>query len=260
MIRWFEHRQVYAPSPTLEFTPADCGLHQYEDVFFSASDGVKLHGWFFPAAQNSSRSHLVLLVFHGNGGNICHRLRYYEAWLELGVNIFTFDYRGYGQSEGVPSEAGTYLDGQAAHAWLRQRGFAPDYIILLGKSLGGGIASEVAVREKVGGLILQNTFSSVPDVGSDLFPFLPVRLMGSIQYNTARKLPRITAPVLIMHSRADDFIRFPHAERNFAAANDPKMFWEIYGTHNGTLDANPRHYLEGLQTFLTRYCSNSATH
>jgi fermentation-respiration switch protein FrsA (DUF1100 family) len=246
MIRWFEHRQVYAPSAALEFTPTQ----DYEDIAFKASDGVKLHGWFFPG---STRRHLVLLVFHGNGGNICHRLAFYDAWLELGVSVFTFDYRGYGQSQGRPSEAGTYLDGQAAYTWLRQWGFAAENTILLGKSLGGGIASEIALREKVGGLILQNTFSSVPDVGTELFPFLPVRLMGSIRYETVKKLPRIHVPVLVMHSRDDDFIRFNHAERNFAAANEPKMLWEIYGSHNGTLEADRTHYLEGLQAFLSRH-------
>jgi len=246
MIRWFEHRQVYAPSATLEFTPE----HPYEDVSFKAKDGVKLHGWFFPG---STRAHLTFLVFHGNGGNICHRLTFYDAWLDLGVSLFTFDYRGYGQSEGTPSEAGTYLDGQAAYAWVRERGFGPENIILLGKSLGGGIASEIALREKIGGLILQNTFSSIPDVGSDLYPFLPVRLMGTIRYETVKKLPRIHVPVLVMHSRGDDFIRFSHAERNFVAANEPKMFWEIYGSHNGTVEADRARYLDGLRQFLDRF-------
>jgi uncharacterized protein len=246
MIRWFEHRQVYAPSCDLEFTPE----RKYEDIRFKAADGTKLHGWFFPG---SSREHLAFLAFHGNAGNICHRLQFYDAWLELGVSVFAFDYRGYGQSEGTPSEAGTYLDGQAALAWLRERGFTAEDIMLLGKSLGGGVASEVAVREPVGGLILQNTFSSIPDIGSELFPFLPVRLIGRIRYETVKKLPRIKAPVLVMHSKGDDFIRFGHAERNFAAANEPKMFWEIYGSHNGTLEADRNRYLEGLQTFLAQY-------
>ena len=246
MIRWFEHRQVYAPSCDIEFSPEG----KYEDIQLKASDGVKLHGWFFPGSR---REHVAFLIFHGNAGNICHRLHFYETWLELGVSVFAFDYRGYGQSEGTPSEDGTYLDGQAAYAWLRKRGFAPEDIILLGKSLGGGIASEVALREKVGGLILQNTFSSIPDVGSELFPFLPVRLIGSIRYETVKKLPRIHVPVMVMHSRGDDFIRFSHAERNFAAANDPKMLWEIHGSHNGTIEAGRAHYLKGLQTFLDQH-------
>jgi len=246
VIRWFEHRQVYAPSCDIEFAPEG----KYEDIQLKASDGVKLHGWFFPGSR---REHVAFLVFHGNAGNICHRLHFYETWLELGVSVFAFDYRGYGQSEGTPSEDGTYLDGQAAYAWLRQRGFAPEDIILLGKSLGGSIASEVALREKVGGLILQNTFSSIPDVGRELFPFLPVRLIGSIRYETVKKLPRIHVPVMVMHSRGDDFIRFSHAERNFAAANDPKMLWEIHGNHNGTIEAGRAHYLKGLQTFLDQH-------
>jgi alpha-beta hydrolase superfamily lysophospholipase len=233
------------PSCELEFAPE----REFEDIRFQASDGVKLHGWFFPG---STRKHIAFLIFHGNAGNICHRLHFYDAWLELGVSVFAFDYRGYGQSEGTPSEHGTYLDGLAAYSWLLRREFGPENIVLLGKSLGGGIASEVALREQVGGLILQNTFSSIPDIGSELFPFLPVRLMGSIRYETVKKLPRIQAPVLIMHSRGDDFIRYTHAERNFAAANDPKMFWEIRGTHNGTIEADRAHYLMGLQTFLHR--------
>ena len=115
VIRWFEHRQVYAPSAALEFAPE----HPYENVSFKSPDGLKLHGWFFPG---STRARLAFLIFHGNGGNICHRLAFYDAWLELGVSLFAFDYRGYGQSEGTPSENGTYLDGHAAYGWLRQRG------------------------------------------------------------------------------------------------------------------------------------------
>jgi uncharacterized protein len=255
MIRWFEHRQVYAPEPFVagDPEPAQCGLIPYEDVFFKASDGVKLHGWFFPAPQGSPRAQLALLVFHGNAGNICHRAEFIQTWRELGANVFIFDYRGYGRSEGEPSEAGTYLDGEAAVDWLVQRGFAPGRIVLLGKSLGGGVASEVALRRAVGGLILQNTFTSVSDVGSELFPFLPVRLVGRIKYATIKKLPRINAPVLVMHSRGDTFIRFHHAEKNFAAANEPKMFWEIDGSHNGTLEAGRARYLEGLEQFFLRF-------
>jgi uncharacterized protein len=134
-----------------------------------------------------------------------------------------------------------------------RKGFAPARIVLLGKSLGGGVASEIALRRPAGGLILQNTFTSITDVGSELFPFLPVRLLGKIKYETKKKLPGIRIPVLVMHSRDDDFIRFHHGERNFAAANEPKMFSEIYGTHNGTLDADRPHYLKGLHEFVSRY-------
>ena len=170
--------------------------------------------------------------------------------LETGASVFIFDYRGYGRSEGRPSEDGTYLDGQAAHQWVRQRGFTATNIIVLGESLGGGIASEVALREPSGGLILQSTYTSVTDLGAELFPWLPVRWLGVIKYDTHSKLPRIKAPVLVMHSRADGLIGFHHAEKNFAAANEPKLLWEIVGRHNDFLETGRERYLDGLNKFL----------
>jgi uncharacterized protein len=250
MIRWFEHSQVYAPSRVMETCTLDWPR---EDVTFTARDGCRLSGWFFPAEKGSLRSNLAFLLLHGNAGNICDRLGFYEAWLGLGVNVLSFDYRGYGSSDGVPSEEGTYLDAEAAHAWLVARGFAPDKIVVVGKSLGGGIGSELALRARVGGLILQNTYTSIADVGADLFPFLPVRWMNKIKYNTVSKLPKIHVPVLVIHSRDDELIRFRHAERNFAAANEPKMFWQIKGGHNDVLVSDRARYLEGLEKFLQRH-------
>ncbi len=231
MLRRFEHSQVYHPSLNLEATGAELG-RPFEDVFFKARDGTSLNGWFFPANSNSPRARFAMLVCHGNAGNISHRLALYQALLATGVSVFAFDYRGFGRSAGKPGEAGTYLDAQAAHQWLRQKGFAGTNIIAYGESLGGGVASELCLREETGGLILQSTFTSIPDIGKELFPWLPVRWLGSIQYDTRSKLPRLKIPVLIMHGRADDLIGFHHAERNFAAAREPKFFCELNGTHN----------------------------
>jgi len=249
MIRWFEHRQVYAPSPNLEAKAADLG-RPAEDFFFPSLDGHRLHGWWFPADPGSPRRHLVLLLLHGNMGNVSHRLPYYQAWLELGVNVFAFDYRGFGCSEGRPSEDGTYLDAQAAVAWLAKRGFSPSQIVVLGKSLGGGIASELLLREPLAGLILQSTFTSIPDVGCELFPWLPVRRWHTIKYATIEKLPRITKPVLIAHCRQDDLVGFHHAERNYQVANEPKMLLEIAGGHNNVIAEGRADYLRGLDRFL----------
>jgi hypothetical protein len=249
MIRWFEYSQIYAPSRVLEAEAAALG-RPCEDVWLKAGDGVRLNAWFFPADRASRRAHLVFLLLHGNADNISHRLSWYQAWLELGVSVFALDYRGYGRSEGRPSEEGTYLDAQAAHQWLRQRGFAAANIIALGKSLGGGPASELARRETLGGLILQNTFTSIAEAGSDLFPWLPVRWLQTIHYDTCSKLPRITVPVLVAHSHTDEVIGFHHAERNYAAANEPKMFLEILGSHTSTLEAGREQYLAGLNEFL----------
>ena len=252
MIRWFEHHQVYCPSRKVEAGAAVLG-RPFEEVHLRASDGVQLHGWFFPAEPKATRARLALLLLHGNAGNISHRLGFCGAWLELGLNVFLFDYRGYGRSEGRPSEPGTYLDAQAAYQWLRGKGFAPENIIALGKSLGGGIASELAMRETVCGLILQSTFTSIPAVGGELFPWLPVSLLSTIKYDTLSRLPRIKVPSLIVHSREDALVRFAHAERNFAAANQPKMFLEIAGDHTSVLESGREDYLRGLEQYLGKF-------
>ncbi len=248
MLRWFEHSQVYHPDRVLNASGAELG-RPFEEVLFKASDGVELNGWFFPANTNSPRARLAVLVCHGNAGNISHRLELCRALLDTGVSVFVFDYRGYGRSQGRPSEEGTYRDGQAAHQWLQQKGFSGTNIIAFGESLGGGVASELALREPLGGLILQSTFTSIPDIGADLFPWLPVRWLSRIRYDTLSKLPRLKIPVLVMHSRADEIIPFHHGERNFAAANEPKLFRELKGEHNDALD-DRQGFIAGLEKFV----------
>ena len=231
LFRWFEHSRVYHPTRQLQATGADLG-RPFEDVFFKAGDDVELNGWFFPAAINSPRAQIVFLICHGNGGNISLGLGLCRALLETGASVFAFDYRGYGKSHGKPGEEGTYLDAQAAYQWLRKKGFAGGNIIAYGESLGGGIASELCLREETGGLILQSTFTSLPAIGAELYPLLPVRWVGRIKYDTRSKLPRLKIPVLVMHSRDDGLIGFRHSEQNFAAANEPKFFCELRGAHN----------------------------
>lgn len=252
MIRWFEHRQVYAPSRTFAGEAKDLG-RPAEVVDFHSADGVRLNGWFFPADPNAPRSETALVAMHGNAGNISHRLDFTRAWLELGLNVFLFDYRGYGRSDGRPTEEGTYLDAQAAVGWLRQRGFQSKRIVALGESLGGGVASELALREPLAALVLQSTFSRILDIGAELFPWLPVRWLHSIHYSTIDKLPRIQIPLLIAHSRRDDLIAFHHAERNFKAANNPKELVEIAGNHTDVVAAGKAAYLQALDSFLRRH-------
>ncbi len=252
MIRWFEHKQVYAPSRDFAGEAKDL-KRPFEDVYFPAQDGTSLNGWFFPAGPADSRGKIALLLLHGNAGNISHRLDFVRAWLELGLNVFLFDYRGFGRSQGRASEEGTYQDAQGAVQWLRHRGFPGGSVVALGKSLGGGVASELALREPIRCLILQSTFSGIPDIGAELFPWLPVRRLHSIHYDTVGKLPLIHIPVLIAHSRTDSLIGFHHAERNFAAANEPKQLLEIAGDHTDVLETGREEYLHGLDQFLQRH-------
>jgi fermentation-respiration switch protein FrsA (DUF1100 family) len=248
MLRWFEHSQVYHPDRILTATGAELG-RPFEDVWFKAKDGVELNGWFFPSNTNSPRASVAVLLCHGNAGNIGYRLDMCQALLDCGVNVFVFDYRGFGRSRGRPSEEGTYLDAQGAYQWLQQKGFGPTNIIAYGESLGGGVTAELAMRETLGGIILQSTFCSIPDIGAELFPWLPVRLMSSIKYDTCRKLPRLRIPVLIMHSQVDGLIGFHHAQKNFSVANDPKLFWELNGDHNNPV-SEPKHFAAGIDKFL----------
>jgi pimeloyl-ACP methyl ester carboxylesterase len=248
MFRRFERSLIYHPTRGLEFTGAQTGL-PCEDVFFKTSGGVKLHGWFFRANSDSPRKHRVVLFCHGNGGNICNRLDVYRVLLDSGVNVFAFDYRGYGRSDARKlDEEGTYQDAMAAYQWLRGKGFASRDIIVYGESLGGGIASELALRAPVGGLILQSTFTSIPALGAELYKWLPVRWINTIRYDTLGKLPRIKVPILILHSREDRLVAFHHCEENLAAANEPKIFCELRGGHNDPLGDRDR-FLQGIERF-----------
>ncbi len=254
--RWFERANVYQPTRTWGATGDQTGL-PWEAVEFAAEDGVRLSAWFFPASALGAFRDLAVVMSHGNGGNISHRLPLYQLLHEVGVNVLAYDYRGYGRSEGRPGEAGTYRDAEAAVDWLKSRGFGETNLVAFGESLGGGIASELALRRPgLRGLILASTFTSVPDLGAELFPWLPVRLVSTIAYDTRSKLPRIRVPTLILHSREDTLVRFRHAEANLAAANAPKWLREIGGDHNDQPLASPELYAAAIRMFLTATAPN----
>ena len=249
MFRQFEHSQVYHPTRDAESAPEDAG-RPAEEVWLTTPDQLRLHAWFFAAEKTSPRARFVVLFCHGNGGNLTSRPGYYHAILATGVNLFAFDYRGYGRSDGEPGEAGTYTDAATAYAWLRARGFAAEHILVWGESLGGGIASHVAATQRVGGLMLQSTFTSIPDIGAELFPWLPVKLLARIRYDTHARLAEINCPVVVLHSRADGMIPFAHAEKNFAAAREPKALLELQGDHNDALLANRAAYVAGAEKLV----------
>lgn len=249
-LRWFEYRNVYQPTREWGLQPGVIGL-PCEEVRFTTRDGVGLSGWFLPAATNAPFREVAILISHGNGGNISHRISLYEVLHQVGVQVFAYDYRGYGHSEGRPSEMGTYRDAEAALAWLKSRGFSESNIVAHAESLGGGIASELARQHpELRGLILRSTYTSLVDLGAELFPILPVRQVARIRYDTRARLPEIHVPVLFLHSRADTLIPFHHAEANFQAANPPKWLKEIRGDHNDQPDASPELYAQAIREFL----------
>jgi fermentation-respiration switch protein FrsA (DUF1100 family) len=214
-------------------------------------DGVALSAWYFPAAEGAAYRDVAVVISHGNGGNISHRMGLYELLLGVGVHVLAYDYRGYGRSSGRASEEGTYRDGEAAVDWLVGRGFREGNIVAHGESLGGGVAAELARRRPgLRGVILRSTFTSLMDLGGELFPFLPVRRLASIRYDTVSKLREIQVPVMILHSREDRLVRFSHAEANYAAAREPKWLREIGGDHNDQPQASPEAYAAAVRELL----------
>ena len=242
LLRLFEYVQVYQPRTELVHAPTD--VHPSPEEFYLPSgDAYRIHGWFFSAVEDGPWSDWVVLISHGNGGNISYRLGLYEIWLREGFSVMVYDYRGYGRSSGRPSEEGTYQDAVAAYQWLRQeKRFPTDKIIAMGESLGGAVATELAVRQPIAALVLQSTFTRIIDIGKELFPFLPVETLSTINYDTRSKLPSVKIPKLILHSREDGMIPFHHAEKNHAACPEPKLFGEITGGHNDPLHATAEAY------------------
>ncbi len=241
-------RLVYFPSRVHDGgTPGVLGL-EYEDVQLISADGVHLHGWYVPAPSSLR----TVLLLHGNAGNISHRLDKLAALNELGASVFLLDYRGYGRSEGAPDEAGTYRDADAAYGWLRDRGVAPEQLIIYGESLGGPIATDLAAREPVGGLILESSPSSILAVAQSLYPWLPVSAFLSVRYDALAKIPRVRSPLLILHSPTDEIVPFAMAEDLYTAANAPKRLVRLAGGHNDNFLVAADVYRGALGDFLHR--------
>jgi len=249
----FQSRFIYFPERRIEATPDDIGL-SYEPVLFEASDRVKLSGWFIPAEKSRG----VVLFCHGNAGNISHRLESVQVFHRLGLDTFIFDYRGYGQSEGRTTERGTYRDAEAAWRYLvEDRQVDPSEIVIFGRSLGGTIAAWLAQDHPPKALILESTFTSVPNMAAQLYPYLPARLMSRFHYSAIDYIRQVDCPVLIVHSRDDEMIPFSHGQRLFEAANEPKKFLEIRGTHNEGFIVSAQRYHDGLDSFVSEHLGES---
>lgn len=249
MLSVFQSRYIYFPEREIYATPRAIGL-EYKNVYFAAQDGIKLFGWLVPAEMPRG----TVLFFHGNGGNISHRLESIKVFNQLGLNTFIFDYRGYGQSEGKTTEKGTYLDAQAAWRYLVEKeNVDPATIIFFGRSLGGAIAAWLAQDHEPQSLILESVFTSVQDMAANLYPFLPVKLLSRFNYSTLDYLQRVTCPILVVHSPADEIIPFAQGRRLYEKAHEPKEFMELTGTHNEGFMNSVQKYRDGLDAFISPY-------
>lgn len=230
-------------------TPANAGF-DFETVALITEDGLQLDAWYVPAANERG----IILFCHGNAGTIANRISTLDILNELGFSSLIFDYRGYGRSQGEPTEEGTYRDAEAAWQFLREKGYREDEILIMGRSLGAAVAAELAQRHQPKAVVLESAFTSVPDLAAELYPFFPVRWLSRFRYETISYLQSITAPVLIVHSRDDEIISFNHGQRLFDAANSPKQFLELKGGHNDAIYVSGiEYYRNGLNDFFSRY-------
>jgi len=248
VVYFMQARMLYLPNMpgrALTMTPTDAGM-DYQDVLIETADEVILHGWF--VAGQSSR---VLLFFHGNAGNISHRLESIRQFRDLGLSVLIIDYRGYGQSGGSTTEEGIYRDADAAWRYLTEdRGIAAGEIVIFGRSLGASVASHLASQQRPLALIVESSFTSVPDVAQELYPWLPARWLSRFSHATGDYIRDVDCPVLVTHSRDDEIIPFHHGEAIFAAANEPRTFLELRGSHNDAFLRDQRIYMEGVRSFL----------
>jgi len=238
---------LYKPVRPVPYTPEEISI-QFEDIVLKSEDGLKLNGWYVPAEN----SEFTVLFCHGNGGNLMHRLDSINLLYNLGVSCFVFDYRGYGNSQGKPSEEGTYLDANAAYRWLTEtRKTPPETIILFGRSLGGSIAAQLASTVDAAGLIIESTFTSYADIGQRFYPYMPVRWFARFSYRTIDYIREVHYPVMIIHSQNDEVIPFEFGLELYEAANEPKEFIEIFGSHNDGFLYSSETYKKAWTKYLT---------
>jgi len=249
-LRFAENKMIFLPSkyPNGVWRP-DLYDVDVENCSFESADGVKLHGWFAsnPAAKQT------MLWCHGNAGNISDRLQNLARFAELPVNVFIFDYRGYGKSQGKPDEKGVYLDAEAAYDFLvRDKGVEPQNIVLFGRSLGGAIAVELASKRTCGKLIVESTFTSISDMAKIMFGSFSLNWLFKSRFDSASKIGQLRVPVLILHGNKDQIVPFALGKKLFEAASKPKTFFAIEGAdHNDTWFVGGKLYLEQFHTFLT---------
>lgn len=247
-----QERLLYHPRRELAATPAEVGL-AFEDVHLTTGLGTTIHAWWLPR----DRARFTLLFCHGNGGNVSHRLESLRLFHDLGLSVLIFDYSGYGRSQGEPGEAATAADAMAAWKWLmEERDAAPDSVVLFGRSLGGGVAAELAARlvssgVPPAGLILESTFTSVADMGACRYPWLPVRRLARFRYDSRSALRGVTLPALFLHSRDDEVVPFKLGRRLYEEYGGPKAFQELLGDHNSGFLFTGAVYTDGLDRFLS---------
>lgn len=255
LIAPISRRLIFKPTRLREtIAPTFEAGTEYEDVWFETADGERLHGWYCWRHGNQG----LLMLCHGNKACIEHRPENVEFYLNMGLNVFVFDYRGYGVSSGRPTEAGTYLDVEAAWRYLTvDRDIAPNQIVLLGRSLGGAIAAHLAHQAKPAAIILESTFTSVPNIARELFPLFSRLIATHLRYFTIKKVGQFRAPLLIVHSSEDELIDIAHGLALQQAAAPGTRFLEIKGRHRDGFASSAEIYVPGVRAFIQEHLEST---
>jgi len=251
-----QHHFLYFPEVQLAASPADAGL-PYESIDFPAGDGTPLTGWLIPGQAGAP----VILFCMGNAGNISHRLDTLRLLHKLGVAVFIFNYRGYGQSQGKASETGTYSDAAGALAYLQGRGWTAERTILFGRSLGAAIALQAALQTPPAGLIMESAFTSIAAMGRHHYPLLNLLLgwLFGARYDNLAKISALSSPLLLIHGSQDNVCPTFMAEQLFREAGGSKdLYWVKGGGHNDSFIIGGRGYQEALSQAITRWTGFAA--
>ncbi len=245
-IKYYEKKLIFHPFKELETNPSSIGL-KYEDIYLVTKDKVKIHGWFIPINSNSK----TILFFHGNAGNISHRIDIIEMLSKLGMNVFIIDYRGYGKSKGKPSEKGIYIDALSSYEYLiNQKKINPDDIIVYGKSIGTTAAVDLSSKVNISKLIVDSGLTSAKEMSKIIMPYVPAGLFLSVKFDSINKIEKINCPKLIIHSVDDEIIPFSMGQKLFKKAGQPKQFYESTGGHNDFLYLNKNKISKTLEKFI----------
>ena len=243
--KYYEHRNIYIPAKEFIITPDEIGIN-YKEINFSSADYTLLNGWYIEA--DSDR---VIIFLHGHRDNISYRMEHIGIIQSLGYNLFIFDYKGFGKSNGYPTETGLYNDGLGAYrTLLKDFNFKPEEIILFGRSLGGAVAIHLASLVNVNCLIIESGFLSIYHLSYDILGFHVPKWLISNRYESINKIEQISIPKLLIHSENDELIPYYHGIQLFEAAQEPKKFLKIQGTHNTAFIDSKDLYSRTLQEFL----------
>lgn len=251
-----QRRLQYFPDTLRPELPAAPPWSRVGEVELETEDGLRLAAWYWPAEAARPLGDVTVLVLHGNGGHRGHRLGWMEALSRTGAAVLVPDYRGYGGNPGSPSERGLYLDGDAAVRWARAHpaagaGAPGGRLVLLGQSLGGAVAVELAARHRPDGLILQNAAASLVDIAAEAYPWLPARLLMRDRFEAERRIGDVRCPVLAIHGEADRTVPLALGRRLFEAAGEPRTWWAVPGAgHDDLLERAGPEYLARVSAFL----------